>query len=125
MKEAVELKDSEVMKKYKDYLEVVHKEIKRMNPDNKPYKFVIEDKLPYGVSENTLMSVSQLIKFLEPYPDYKVVSDSGWECSETDVSVAFINHQYKHIVLTQHTDWQYDTKNGWELLFNIEKENDL
>ena len=122
--ESIELVKSDEMKKFEEYVENIAEQIIRLNPDNKPYKIVIEEKLPYGVSKNTLMSVSKLISFLQPYPDYKVVSDSGWECSETDVSVAFINHKYKHIVLTQHTDWKHDICDGWELLFDINKGED-
>ena len=117
--EASKLVKGDEMKKFEEYVENLAEQIRRLNHDNKPYKIVIEEKLPYGVSKNTLMSVGQLIRFLEPYPEYKIVSDSGWECSETDISVAFINHEFKHIVLTQHTDWKHDICDGWELLFDI------
>ena len=121
-----EVFDFKVSKKFTDAVEKAQNKTLFLNPNGDKVKIKIEvkEKLPYAVSKNTLMTVNKLISFLQPYPDCKVVSDSGWEGCETDIGAAFINHKHKLIVLTQDRTWGDGLKDdeGWELLFDINEE---
>lgn len=47
------------------------------------------------------MTVKELIKRIKPYKDYIIMSDSGWECFQTDIEGAYINNDNKTIILVQ------------------------
>ena len=66
------------------------------------------------------MKVKDFIKYVNDYQDYTIKSDSGWECSATDIDGAFINHQNKTIILVQEVydgDPYYSRNKNYEILY--------
>jgi len=66
------------------------------------------------------VKVSKFISYVKDYPDYTVMSDSGWECSETDIDAAVINHKDKCIILlTMNTYTSYEKDKDFEMLYKV------
>ena len=63
------------------------------------------------------MLVENFLKFTKNYPNYLILSDSGWECSATDINSAYISHDKKIIILKQY--FPYDKQ------YQIERYNEL
>ena len=69
------------------------------------------------------MTVKEFIKIISPYQDYKIMSDSGWECDPSEIDGAIISHKDKVIVLMQDGQGVYyeleysDEYQGYEKLY--------
>lgn len=53
-----------------------------------------------------------------------LLSDSGWECNETEMDGVFYNRNENKLVITQdgsYYDRAWFRKDGWELLYGINK----
>ena len=71
------------------------------------------------------MNVSTFIEYIKEYNEYEILSDSGWECYETDIDAALISHKNKKIILVQSINYddineQYD--DSYEILYDINEE---
>lgn len=56
--------------------------------------------------------------------DVRLTSDSGWECSATEMDGIYYNKEENEIVFTQHGD-EYDDyyeSDGWKNIYKEEKE---
>lgn len=68
-----------------------------------------------------------LKKIIEEYNIPKTVhllSDSGWECSETEMDGVFYNRNENKLVITQdgsYYDRAWFRKDGWELIYGVNK----
>ncbi len=67
----------------------------------------------------TIAEFEKIIKKCNIPEDVVMLSDSGWECNETDMDGIWYNEEEKQIVFTQRGD-EYEThyfeKPGWTLL---------
>ena len=69
------------------------------------------------------MKVNEFISYIKDYGDYTIQSDSGWECCESEIDCAYINHEKKVIITTQHREQHYEEDlNNFELLYSTDKE---
>ncbi len=52
-----------------------------------------------------------------------LLSDSGWECSETEMNGIFYNRKENKLMITQKGDWYDDwfRREGWELIYGSNK----
>lgn len=51
--------------------------------------------------------------------DVRLQSDSGWECSETDIGIIYYNKKQNRLVFLQKEEWQvynYNEDKNWEKL---------
>ena len=68
------------------------------------------------------MTIGEFKKIIKKYnisEDVTMLSDSGWECSATDMDGIWYNESDKKIVFTQSGDkyeWRYFDKLEWVLL---------
>lgn len=75
------------------------------------------------------MTIGEFKKILKKFnipEDVTMLSDSGWECSETDMDGVWYNEEEKEIVFTQNGDEyerDYFGKPGWRLLHSKRGEN--
>ena len=67
------------------------------------------------------MTVKEFIKIISPYQDYKIMSDSGWECDATEIDGAIISHKDKIIVLKQNGVDVYYELNDYKDYVGYEK----
>ncbi len=74
------------------------------------------------------MTIEKFKKIIEEFnipEDVTMLSDSGWECSETDMDGIWYNEEKKEIVFTQDGDEfesRYFDKLGWVLLHSSKEE---
>lgn len=57
------------------------------------------------------MTFEKLKELIEKYnipENVRLLSDSGWECNETDMNGVFYNEKENHIVFTQEFEFSYD-----------------
>ena len=67
----------------------------------------------------TFEKLKELIEKHNIPTDVKLLSDSGWECNETDMDGVYYNEKENHIIFTQEFDEYnnyYDNKDYKELL---------
>lgn len=72
----------------------------------------------------TVGKLTQIIKDNNIPEDAVMLSDSGWECSATDMDGVYYNKETNKLVFTQVGD-QYDhyyNKPEWKLLYSKEAE---
>lgn len=72
----------------------------------------------------TFSNLSQIIEDNNIPKDVKLMSDSGWECSETDMDGVYYNKDTNTIIFTQYTsdyDKYYDDEN-WKVLSKLDGE---
>lgn len=73
------------------------------------------------------MTLELLNKIIEEHNIPKTVrllSDSGWECSETEMDGVFYNRNENKLVITQdgsYYDHAWFRKDGWELIYGVNK----
>ncbi len=72
------------------------------------------------------MTVGKLAQILKEHnipEDTVMLSDSGWECSATDMDGVYYNEERQEIVFTQSGDKYeyYYSKSEWKLLYSKEK----
>jgi len=60
------------------------------------------------------MKANKIMNALKPYPEYDVLSDSGWECDASDIQGILVNHTQQIIILKQSA---YDCKEDKEKLY--------
>jgi hypothetical protein len=73
----------------------------------------------------TIGEFKKIIKKFNIPEDVTMLSDSGWECFETDMDGVWYNEKEKEIVFTQNGDKyerHYFGKPGWRLLHSKEEE---
>ena len=67
----------------------------------------------------TIKEFNKIIQDNNIPDDVTMMSDSGWECCESDMDGAYYNEVEKRIIFTQHGDI-FDSnwygKKGWKLL---------
>ena len=59
----------------------------------------------------TINLLNQLIKDNNISKDVKLLSDSGWECSETEIGGVWYSESYNTIIFTQNYIVEYTYKN--------------
>ena len=70
------------------------------------------------------MTFGKLKELIEKHnipQNVKLLSDSGWECNETEMDGVYYNEKENHIIFTQYFDecnYYYDNKDYKELLWN-------
>lgn len=73
----------------------------------------------------TIGEFTKVIKANNIPDDVTMLSDSGWECSATDMDGIYYNAEEKEIVFTQSGD-EYETryygKDEWQLIHHEEEE---
>lgn len=70
----------------------------------------------------TIGEFSKLIKDNNIPEDVTMLSDSGWECSASDMDGVYYNEKQREIVFTQSGDEyeeRYYGKEGWRLIHSI------
>lgn len=76
----------------------------------------------------TFVELAEIIKINNIPEDVKLMSDSGWECNETEMNGIWYNVELNTIVFTQGIymccdNWYYE--DGWVLLHGDLKEDFL
>lgn len=69
----------------------------------------------------TVGEFSKLIKDNNIPEDVTMLSDSGWECSASDMDGVYYNKEQKEIIFTQSGDKyeRYYGKEGWRLIHSM------
>ena len=71
----------------------------------------------------TFELLSKIMKENDIPKNVKLLSDSGWECSETEMNGIYYNRNKNEMIFTQYgdvNDNQFDSKK-WELLYGYNK----
>jgi len=55
----------------------------------------------------TFEKLQELIEKHNIPSNVKLLSDSGWECNETDMNGVFYNEKENHIIFTQEFEYSY------------------
>lgn len=66
----------------------------------------------------TFKTLTQIIKKNNIPNNVKLLSDSGWECSETDMDGVYYNKIKNEIIFTQNRERHYDENKDFLLLYN-------
>ena len=74
------------------------------------------------------MTFEILKKIIEKHnipEDVELLSDSGWECSETDMDGVWYNEKRNEIIFTQHGFYTFEGERNYESVGNIKGEKAL
>lgn len=122
MKE-LEKRDKEILKNLKGYLNLLISEGKdkiifnELNYDEKIIDCI--NVLENIIGDSNYLTFEKLSNIIEKYnipKDVHLMSDSGWECNETEMNGILYNEKENIIVFKQDTEYLEEYYSNWKIL---------